>query len=82
MLRNATSLLIAMHLALVAVSTALVLAFVYWQTKSVIDAEVREVVEAEVRGLEDQYRRSGLPGLAAAIDRRAGTPGTTMPSIC
>ena len=50
-LRNATSRLIAVHLALVALSTALVLAFVYWSTKSVIDAEVREVVEADLRGL-------------------------------
>jgi len=73
MLRNATSRLIAIHLALVAVSTALVLAFVYWSTKSVIEAEVREVVEAEIRGLEDDYRRLGLPGLAAAIRRRANS---------
>jgi signal transduction histidine kinase len=71
LLRNATSRLIAAHLALVAVSTALVLAFVYWQTRSVIEAEVREVVEAEILGLEDDYRRHGLAGLAAAIDRRA-----------
>jgi len=74
-LRNATSRLIAMHLALVAVSTALVLAFVYWSTKSVIDGEVREVVEAEIRGLADEYQRLGVAGLAAGIERRLQTPG-------
>lgn len=74
-LRNATSRLIAMHLVLVAVSTALVLAFVYWSTKSVIDGEVREVVEAEIRGLADEYQRLGVAGLAAGIERRLRTPG-------
>jgi hypothetical protein len=74
-LRNATSRLIAVHLVVVAVSTALVLAFVYWSTRSVIDAEVREVVEAEIRGLADEYRRLGVAGLAVAIDRRLQAPG-------
>jgi len=74
-LRNATSRLIAVHLALVAISTALVLAFVYWSTKSVIDAEVREVVEADLRGLSDEYQRLGVTGLADAIERRLLLPG-------
>lgn len=75
MFRNATSRLIALHLMLVAVSTALVLAFVYWSTRSVIENELREVVEAEIRGLEYDYGRQGMPGLVAAINRRAGAPG-------
>jgi signal transduction histidine kinase len=75
MLRNATSRLIAAHLALVAVSTLLVLGFVYWQAGGVIDAEMRQVVEAEARGLADDYERGGLPALAAAIEQRAGRPG-------
>ena len=56
MLRNATMRLIAAHLVLVAVSTALVLGFLYWRVGGVIDAEQRAVVEAELRGLADDYR--------------------------
>jgi len=70
-LRNATSRLIAAHLALVGLSTALVLGFVYWSTGSVIDAEMREVVQAELRGLADDYAQGGAPGLARAVERRA-----------
>ena len=70
LLRTATSRLIAVHLLLVAASTAMVLAFVYLSTKSVIDGEVREVVEAELRGLSDDYQNAGTLGLTRAIDRR------------
>lgn len=72
-LRNATSRLIAVHLLLVALSTALVLAFVYYSTRNVIEGEVRGAVEAEIRGLADDYRSGGTLGLARAIDRRMAT---------
>lgn len=74
LLRSATSRLVAIHLALVALSTAIVLAFVYFSTRSLIDGEVREVVEAEIRGLADVYANQGVAGLAAAIDRRLAGP--------
>jgi signal transduction histidine kinase len=69
-LRNATSRLLAAHLLLVALSTALVLAFVYYQTREVIEGEVREIVAADLAGLGDDYREGGTPGLARAIERR------------
>ena len=69
-LRSATSRLIALHLALVAVSAAIVLSLVYFTMRSVIESEVREVVEAEIRGLNDDYAKQGIAGLARAIERR------------
>jgi signal transduction histidine kinase len=69
-LRNATSRLLAAHLVLVALSTAMVLAFVYYSTRGVIEAEVREIVAADLRGLGDDYREGGVLGLSRAIDRR------------
>ncbi len=60
-LRNATSRLLAAHLVLVALSTAMVLAFVYFSTRDVIEAEVREIVAATAR-------RYGVdPSLALAV---------------
>ncbi len=75
LLRSATGRLVAVHLALVALSTAVVLAFVYYSTKSLIDGEVRQVVEAEIRGLADEYASGGVAGLAGAIDRRLAGAG-------
>ena len=74
MLRNATMRLIAAHLVLVAVSTALVLGSLYWRVGGVIDTEQRAVVEAELRGLADDYARGGIPALAAGIEQRLANP--------
>ncbi|MBY8975414.1 HAMP domain-containing protein [Rhodobacteraceae bacterium NNCM2] len=69
-LNNATSRLIAAHLALVAVSTALILGFIYWSAGGTVDEETKRVVEAELQGLEDGYRAQGPAGLAQVIERR------------
>lgn len=74
MLRSATTRLVAANLVLVAVSTGLVLGFLYWRVGSVIDTEQRAVVEAEMQGLTDDYERGGGRVLAAAINQRLDTP--------
>lgn len=75
-IRSATSRLIAVHLLLVALSTATVLAFVYYQTRNLIEEEVRQVIGAELRGLSDDYREGGIRGLARAIERRLAADRT------
>jgi len=72
--RNATMRLIAAHLLLVALSTAVVLGFLYWRIGGVIDEEQRAVVEAEIRGLADDYQRGGAAALARAIGQRLDNP--------
>lgn len=72
--RNATSRLIAAHMALVTVPTAAALGFVYVAAGGVVDAEMRSVVEAELRGLADDYGQAGVAGLARAIERRLSAP--------
>ena len=74
MFRNATMRLIAAHLVLVAVSTALVLGSLYWRIGGVIDTEQQAVVEAELRGLADDFARGGIPALAAGIGQRMANP--------
>lgn len=71
---NATTRLIAVHFLLVALSTGLVLGFVYLRVGGVIDAGQRAVVEAELRGLADDYARGGTAALAAAISLRLEAP--------
>jgi signal transduction histidine kinase len=50
--------------------TALVLGGFYVATWRVVEAETRQVVNAELAGLADDYRRLGTLGLARAIERR------------
>ncbi len=51
-------------------SIAAILGFVYFSTVEVIENEVAEVVEAEIRSLEDEYRAGGLARLRTALSRR------------
>jgi signal transduction histidine kinase len=74
MFRNATMRLIVAHLVLVMLSTALVLGSVYWRIGGVIDTEQQAVVEAEIRGLADDFARGGTPALAAGIGQRTANP--------
>lgn len=74
LLRSATLRLILAHLALVAISTGLVLGFLYWRVGGVIDDEQRAVVDAEITGLLDDYARDGVPALAAALQNRLDVP--------
>lgn len=74
LLRSATLRLILSHLVLVAISTGLVLGFLYWRVGGVIDEEQRAVVDAEITGLLDDYARDGVPALAAALEGRLATP--------
>jgi signal transduction histidine kinase len=72
--RSAAARLMLAHFLMAAASTALVLGFLYWRVGGVIDAEQRAVVEAEIRGLADDYNQAGLAGLMRAIDLRLDRP--------
>ncbi|MBU0723870.1 MAG: HAMP domain-containing histidine kinase [Alphaproteobacteria bacterium] len=59
------------YMALFGASAVLLLSFIWWTTAGVIERQVGETVEAELRGLADQYRTEGPRGLIQAIDRRS-----------
>lgn len=70
MWRNARTRL-ALAASLLGLSaTALVLGVFYVTTWRVVETETREVVNAELTGMADDYRRLGTLGLARAIERR------------
>jgi len=71
LLRNATTRLVAAHFLLVALSAGAVLGWVFVSARGLIEAEIREVVQAELTGLADNYRSGGMTGLVTAIERRA-----------
>lgn len=70
MFRNARTRLILASVLLNLSVAALLLGIVYFSVNSIIETETQSVVEAELEGLADSYRRNGVPGLAAAIERR------------
>jgi len=64
--------IVAVYLAIFALSATALLGFVYWNTALVLDRETDETIRAEVTGLVEQYQRLGLPALTEAILNRSG----------
>ncbi len=75
LLRTSTFRLSMLYAALFGASVLLLLAFIYWTTSRVIEQQTRDVVEAEVRGLAEQYRGRGIRRLVAVIEERVGREG-------
>jgi signal transduction histidine kinase len=53
-----------------ATSVFLLLAFIYWRTAGFMTAQTDETIEAEIAGLAEQYRGSGVNGLINIIRER------------
>jgi signal transduction histidine kinase len=59
-------------MVLVGVSAVVLLAFIYYSTASYMLRQADETIEAEISGLAERYRLTGLAGLTALIQERTG----------
>ena len=75
LLRTSTFRLSLLYVVLFGASVLLLLAFIYWTTVRVIDSQTSDTIEAEVRGLAEQYRARGIRQLVAVIGERSGPYG-------
>ena len=73
--RTATFRLAFAYLLLFALSVFVVLGFIYWRTTGVLATQSDETIAAEVQGLGEQYKRSGVLGLRTIIVERSSRPG-------
>ena len=71
LLRTSVFQLTLMYMALFGISIAAVGAFVYWSTVGFLERQTDEVIEAEINGLNEQYRRRSLAGLVEVIQERS-----------
>ncbi len=65
-------------LALSAVGAGIVLTVIAWQVVSVVDGEMAQTIEAEAKGLADQYAQGGVRRLGSVIEARARQPGSSL----
>ncbi len=70
LLRSYTFRLALLYTALSLGSVVVLLGFIYWATAGYMDRQTDETIEAEIRGLAEQYRRRGLAGLTTVIAER------------
>jgi signal transduction histidine kinase len=62
--------LAAIYFTLFATSVLALLSFIYFSTADFVEAQAEETIDAEIRGLAEQYREHGLAGLIEIIDQR------------
>jgi len=53
-----------------AISATALVGFTYWNAQRAVDAQTDQTIEAEVRGLREQYQRTGVIGLSDVITAR------------
>lgn len=68
--RSSRFRLAMVYVALFGGSTVVLLAFIYWLTAGYMLRQADETMQAEIVGLAERYRASGLRGLTALIDDR------------
>ena len=73
--RTSAFRLTLLYTAVFAASVLVLLGFLYWRTVALIDRQARDTIEAEIRGLAEQYDQRGLPGLVELIRQRAALVG-------
>ncbi len=69
-LRTTTFRLALGYLALFGGSVVILFGFIYWATAGYMARQMDETIGAEIVGLAEQYRESGVQGLAATIRQR------------
>ena len=62
--------LAAIYFTLFATSVLALLGFIYFSTADFVESQAEETIDAEIRGLAEQYREHGLAGLIEIIDQR------------
>lgn len=75
--RGASFRFAALYALLFSASMAALGAFVYWSSVDVIERQVADTVQAELRGLAEQYAEEGLPRLLEVIEQRSAPGGDT-----
>jgi signal transduction histidine kinase len=77
-LRTQAFRIVAIYLAIFAVSAVALAGFVYWNTALVLDSQNDETIDAEVTGLVEQYTSLGLAGLSEVIVSRSIKGGYSL----
>ncbi|MEP9348524.1 ATP-binding protein [Xanthobacter sp. KR7-225] len=78
LVRTTAFKLLAAYLLVFAVFAVSVIAYTAWHTRHLIEVQVADDLDREVRFLSDQYRIGGIQRLVYVIDRRTRRPGSSI----
>ncbi len=78
LIRTTAFRLTLVYLFLFAIFAASLLGYFAWNTRRMITDQITDTVNSELVELTDQFSRSGLRGLVAAVEGRALRPGANL----
>ena len=52
--------------------------YLSWNTNALLEAQLKDTIEAEIRGLAEQGRSGGLAAIFQTIEQRSHTPGASL----
>lgn len=73
--RSRTFRFALVYICLFSVTVVGLLAIVYWATTDAVSRQIDTTIDAEIRGLAEQYRSGGLVGLVQTVQRRSAARG-------
>ncbi len=66
------------YLAIFAIGAGLVLGGVGWNIKELLDEQIGQTIDADIRGLSEQYSEGGIRQLVEVIQRRTRQPSASL----
>jgi len=76
--RTTTFRLSLTYLALFSAAAILAIAYIYWNTTVLLSRQLNQTIDAELKGLAEQYRAGGLHQLVRIVAERSETPGNSL----
>ncbi|MDB5569050.1 MAG: two-component sensor histidine kinase [Hyphomicrobiales bacterium] len=66
------------YLVLFSIGAGVVMTWVGWNVRRLVDEQIGATVEAEINGLSEQYAQGGIRRLVDVVERRVRQPGASL----
>src|SRR3712207_6729019 len=66
------------YLAIFTIFAFVILGYVAWNARRILDDQIVSSIAAEINGLAEQYRLGGIRRLVAVVEQRAREPGASL----
>ena len=76
--RTTTFRLSLTYLALFSAAAIVAIVYIYWNTTVLLSRQLNQTIDAELKGLAEQYRGGGLDQLVRTVAERTQTPGNSL----
>jgi signal transduction histidine kinase len=76
--RSTAFRLTLLYMGVFAIFATAALGYVAWNARRLIEDQIRQVIDAEIIGLSEQFRQGGIRRLIVVIEQRARGPGASL----